>query len=182
MVCVYINIYFLKRHTIQEVMPLNMFFFSKSIFYTGDVQHFQYLSSVQLFHKILLSVGINSVFYSGFFTARELRYFLPSPIKYLNLMSKLFKDNIICHSASSNQRTWVALFHLSAHVLLLQQHVKMKSSVVQKRLKGLTIFFNTKVKAELPTYNQKMFGVWVWFFFSPESIFAAKSNLFCELS
>lgn len=64
-------------------------------------------------------------------------------------MSKLFKDNIICHSAYRIQRTSIALFHPSAHVLLLQQHLQMKRSNVQKCLKGLTIIFKTKAKTEL---------------------------------
>lgn len=72
-------------------------------------------------------------------------------------MSKLFKDNIIFHSANRNQSTLVALFHLSAHVMLLQQHLEMKTNNVKKCLKGLSIFYKNRVKAELATYNQKMF-------------------------
>lgn len=79
-------------------------------------------------------------------------------------MSKLFKDNIIFHSAYRNQTTLVALFHLSAHVMLLQQHWEMKTNNVWKCLKGLTIFYKNRLKAELATYNQKMF-------FSPSQVF-----------
>lgn len=68
-------------------------------------------------------------------------------------MSKLFKDNIIFHSAYRNKSTLVALFHLSAHVMLLQQHLEMKTNNAQKCLKGLTIFYKNRVKAELATYN-----------------------------
>lgn len=72
-------------------------------------------------------------------------------------MSKLFKDNIIFHSAYRNRTTLVALFHLSAHVMLLQQHLEIKTNNVQKCLKELTIFYKNRAKAEPATYNQKMF-------------------------
>lgn len=69
----------------------------------------------------------------------------------------LFRDNIIFHSAQRIQTTLVALFHLNAHVMLLQQHLEIKTNNVQKCLKGLTIFYKNRVKAEPATYNQKMF-------------------------
>lgn len=165
----YIHIFLGKD--IGKVMPLNMFFCSKHIFQKGDVQNFLYSSSVKQFHKILSAIRINYVFYSGCFTAIVLQYFFP--IKYINLIRKLFKDNIICHSAQSIQRTLVALFHLSAHVLLLQHHLKMKRSNVQKCLKGLTVFFKTKRQSQQRTTRKCC---------SPESIFAAKSNHFYKLS
>ena len=72
-------------------------------------------------------------------------------------MSKHFKDNIICHSAYRNQGTLLALFHLSARVLLLQQHWKMKRSNVQKMPEGTHHLFQDQSKGRAGNMQLEFF-------------------------
>lgn len=117
-------IHILLGKDIGEIMTLNMLFFSKEILCGGYVYNFVFLLSETVSVWTLVTAKIDK-FLQWLAYSKRIEFF--HPIKYINLLHKLFKVTIIFHSAYRNQTTLVGLFHLSAHIMLFQQHLEMKT-------------------------------------------------------